>query len=66
VAQKGPPGRRLPPPDDRATTTRLSIAAALRAPPIVDTPQEDEAESPPLRFPLSRVIPSSTLKNHHH
>jgi hypothetical protein len=66
VAHKGPPGRRLPPLDDSATTAHLAIAAALSALPVADAPREDEAESLPLWFPLSRVIPSSTSKNRRH
>jgi hypothetical protein len=66
MAHKGLPGHHLPPPDDRATAAHLAITTAPRTPPVADTPREDEAESPPLRFPLSRVVPSSTSKNRRH
>jgi hypothetical protein len=44
----------------------LTIATTLHAPPVTEAPREDEAESPPLRFLLSRAIPSSTSKNCRH
>jgi hypothetical protein len=48
---------RLLPPDDRATAACLVIVAALRAPPVTDAPQEDEAESRLYGFPSPVPFP---------